>query len=151
MTFRSALTSLAGLTVPGVVRNYDIDVVPDDLSRVQLPALLVLPSPQQQQRQQQNPGAGFEALAFSAGPRTVTYSLTHLLLIAPLESGRGTRSHLPKLIDLIDAYFTALSADVTLGGALLEPTRVRVEPGLFPYGHAHYHGAAFQHTWIIQV
>lgn len=150
MTFRSALTSLAGLTIPGVIRNYDIDVVPDDLSRVQLPALLVLPA-RQQQRQQQNPGAGFEAIAFSAGPRTVTYSLTHLLLVAPLESGRGARSHLPTLIDLIDAYVTALSADVTLSGALLEPARVRVDPGIFPYGHAHYHGVAFQHTWLIQV
>ncbi len=147
MTFRSALTALAGLTVPGILRNYDIDAVPDDLSRVQLPALLVLPARQQRQQQSE----GFEALAFSAGPRTVTYSLTHLLLIAPLESGRGTRSHLPKLIDLIDAYFTALSADVTLSGALLEPAHVRVEPGLFPYGHAHYHGTAFQHSWIIQV
>jgi hypothetical protein len=149
MTFRSALTSLAGLTVPGVIRNYDIDAVPDDLSRVQLPALLVLPARQQQQRQQQ--GAGFEALAFSAGARTVTYSLDHLLLVAPLDSGRGSRSHLPALIDLIDAYFTALGADVTLSGALLEPARVRVEPGIFSYGHAKYHGVAFQHTWIIQI
>jgi hypothetical protein len=144
MTFRSALTALAGLSVPGVVRNYDIDAVPDDLSRVQLPALLVLPTTQKS-------GAGFEAIAFSAGPRSVTYTVAHLLLVAPEEAGRGTRSHLPRLIVLIDAYFSALGADVTLGGLLLEPARVRVEPDVFPYGHTTWQGVAFNHIWVIQV
>ena len=77
--------------------------------------------------------------------------MTHLLLVAPVSAGRGARSHLPKLIDLIDAYIGALSADLTLSGALLEPARVQVEPGLFTYGDIAYHGCAFRHTWIIQV
>jgi hypothetical protein len=95
-------------------------------------------------------GEGFTALAFSNGPRTVTVQVTHLLLTAPVPSGRGPASHLPALLDRVDAYLTALAADVTLGDSLLEPARVRVQPGQFEYGGVSYHGCAFQHEWIIQ-
>lgn len=150
--FRTALTSLASLSVSGVVNNYDVDKVPDDLSRAQLPALLVLPGDTEAERQlSKDPGKGFEAVAFSSGARTASYSLTHLLLVAPVGSGKGLRSYLPTLIDLIDAYFTALGATVTLGGALLEPARVQVAPGIFRHGSGTYYGCALRHTWIIQV
>ena len=43
MSFRTALTNLSGLSVSGVSNNYDVDAIPDDLSRAQLPALLVMP------------------------------------------------------------------------------------------------------------
>lgn len=151
MTFRSTLTNLSALSVAGVVRNYDIDTVPDDLSRVQLPALLVLPVDIQDEALFKERGKGFQAIAFSSGPRTATFTVTHLLLAAPTEAGRGIRSSLPSLITLVDAYFAALGADVTLGGTLLEPAQVKVEPGVFKYGHASYHGCAFRHTWVIQV
>lgn len=151
MTYRSALTNLSALSVAGVVRNYDIDVVPDDLSRVQIPALLILPLDIQEGPLFKERGKGFQTVAFSGGPRTATLPATHLLLVAPTTAGRGIRSTLPALITLIDAYFTALGADVTLGGALLEPAQVKVEPGVFPYGHASFYGCAFRHTWVIQV
>lgn len=151
MTFRAALTTLASLSVPGVAHNYDLDAAPDDLSRVQLPALLTLPVLPDEIRLRGEAGQGFQAIAFSGGPHTATFAVTHLLLVAPAAVGRGQRSHLPKFIDLIDAYFTALAADVTLSSALLEPARVRVEPGLFTYGHAAYYGCAFRHTWLIQM
>ena len=151
MTFRSALTTLASLSVPGVIHNYDVDTAPDDLSRAQLPALLTLPIPPDETRLHREAGQGFQATAFSAGPRTATYTVTHLLLVAPAAAGRGQRSLLPGLIDLIDAYFSALSANVTLSSTLLEPAHVRVEPGQFTYGHAAYYGCAFRHTWLIQI
>lgn len=149
--FREALTALASLTVSSISHNYDVDSVPDALARPQLPALLVLPIDLNDQASTKQQGKGFEAIAFSSGARTVTYTVTHLLLTAPVETGRGLRSHLATLIDLIDAYFDALGADVTLGGNLLEPARVRVEPGIYPYGGITYHGVAFRHTWVIQV
>ncbi len=151
MTFRSALTHLAALSVSGVTHNYDVDSVPDDLSRAQLPALLVLPLEVETDRLYKDRGQGFQTIAFSSGPRTVTCVVNHLLLLAPTEARRGLRSHLPDLIDRIDAYFAALSADVTLGGTLLEPARVQVEPRMFQYGHASYVACAFRHTWVIQV
>lgn len=150
-TFRTALTNLSSLSVTGVVKNYDIDAVPDEMSRTQLPALLVLPGETQDDELFKERGRGFEAIAFSSGARTVTYTVTHLLLVAPVSAGRGMRSHLPTLVTLIDNYFTALAANVTLSSALLEPARVKVEPGAFTHGGIEYHGCAFRHTWLLQV
>ncbi len=149
--FRTALSHLSALVISGIQHNYDVDIVPDDISRAQLPALLVLPGETESEALLRERGQGFQAIAFSQGPRTVSYSLTHLLLVAPVSAGRGSRSHLPLLIDLIDAYFGALSEDVTLGGALLEPARVKVEPGTFTHGNTLYHGCAFRHTWLMEV
>jgi hypothetical protein len=149
--FRGALTALAALSVSGVTHNFDLDAAPDSLARAQLPALLVLPGDTQERGLLKQRGQGFQAIAFNSGPRTATYTVTHLLLVAPESAGRGARSHLPRVIDLIDAYFAALGANITLGGALLEPAQVRVEPGVFHHGGASYHGCAFRHTWVIQV
>jgi hypothetical protein len=149
--FRSALTNLSTLSVSGVAHNYDVDALPDSLARAQLPVLLVLPGTVQDSESLKERGKGFVALAFSSGARTITYAVTHLLLVAPVNAGIGSRTHLPKVIDLIDAYVAALAADVTLSGALLQPARIQVEPGRFPYGGVTYHGCAFHHTWMIQV
>lgn len=150
-TFRTALTNLSSLSVAGVVKNYDIDTAPDELSRAQLPALLALPGETQDGELFKERGRGFEAIAFSSGAKTVTYAVTHLLLVAPVSAGRGMRSHLPTLVTLIDNYFAALAADVTLSGALLEPAHVKVEPGVFTHGEIEYHGCAFRHMWLLQV
>jgi hypothetical protein len=150
MSLTIALTNLAALTVPGVTHNFALNSLPEQVARTQLPILLVLPGGLPAGKPQP-PGEGFTALAFSNGARTVTVQVTHLLLTAPVASGRGPASHLPALIDRVDAYLAALAADVTLGGALLEPARVGVAPGTFPYGGVTYHGCAFQHEWHIGV
>jgi hypothetical protein len=146
--FRAALNRLAALDVSGVARSYGLDELPERLNRAQLPALLVLPG-------EDRPlfgaaGEGFRASAFSGGPKTVVYRPTHLLLVAPTLAGRGARAHLPRLAELIDAYFSALSDASMLDGALLEPASVQIEPGTFDYGGAAYHGCAFRHTWVIE-
>jgi len=154
MSFQTALTNLAALDVAGVAHNYSIAQIPESLGRAQLPALLVLPlMPEEAQEGAlfSETGSGFEAIAFADGARTVTYSLTHLLLIAPIGSGAGIRSHLPALVEGIDAYFEALAADVRLGDSLLEPAQIRVEPGILPVGGVSYAGCAFRHTWLIAV
>lgn len=151
MTIRAALTRLASLTVAGVAHNYDVNTLPDSLNRVQLPTLLVLPITPPATRLTRSTGEAFGNIAFSSGPRTVTLAVTHLLLVAPVASGRGSRSHLPDVVDLMDAYCLALAADPLLNDTLLEPARVQLEPGDFTYGHATYHGCAFRHTWLIQV
>ncbi len=148
---RTALTALADLSVSGIAHNYDVDSLPDSLSRAQCPALLVLPTDIQDEALFKRRGEGFIALAFSEGERTVNYVITHLLLLAPASAGKGLSGNLPGLIDLIDAYFDSLGADVTLGGTLLEPARVRVEPGIFSYGGTPYHGCAFRHSWLLAV
>ena len=150
MSLSTALTNLAALTVPGINRNVAIDQLPEQIARTQLPVLLVLPGGLPEGKPQP-PGEGFSALAFSNGARTVTVQVTHLLLTAPVSSGRGPASHLPTLVDRVDAYVSTLAADVTLSGALLEPAHVRVEPGQYTYGGLTYHGCAFQHEWLIEV
>ncbi|MCU0513247.1 MAG: hypothetical protein MUE40_11840 [Anaerolineae bacterium] len=151
MSFRSALNALAALNVNGIARNLAIEATPEAPQRGQLPALLILPIDFHEERRAQEQSHGFEALAFSSAGQTVSYCVTHLLLIAPAAQGRGIRDHLPLLVDSIDAYFSALGANVTLGGALLEPARVRVEPGSFTLGGVAYYGCAFRHTWLIQM
>lgn len=150
MGLRTALDNLATLTVTGIAQHYAIDALPEQIQRAQLPALLVQVI-DTQERLFQERGKGFETVAFDGGARSVTYAVLHLLLMAPLESGAGMRSHLPGLVDAIDAYFTALATDIRLGGALLEPPHVKVEPGIFQLGGVEYVGCAFRHTWLIEV
>ena len=152
--FTDALTELAALSVSGVNANYAIDAVPETIHRGQLPVLLVLPIDIDATRSQRlfpERGGGFETLGFSDGVRTVTYSVTHLLLLTPATTGRGLRDHLPGLVALIDAYFSALAVAVTLGGRLVEPAHVRVDPGTFTHNDVAYIGCAFRHTWVVQI
>jgi hypothetical protein len=157
--FRSAIDALADLSVPGVTTRFGITAVPEEISRGQLPALLILPLDVSDDdttdlNSQHASGSGrsgaFQAIAFLNTARDVTYVVDHLLLVAPLAAGSGLRDHLPRLVDLIDAYFTALGADLTLGVALAEAARVRVLPGIVTYGGVIYAACTFQHTWRVQ-
>ncbi|MEQ8673202.1 MAG: hypothetical protein RLP44_28025 [Aggregatilineales bacterium] len=155
-TFRAALTALAGLSVSGISANLDVDAVPDEINRGQLPALLVLPvNPPKNPDDDETGslfderGSGFTALAFTESTRTVTYHVNHVLLVAPLNAGSGLRSHLPALIDLIDNYFSALGADVTLGGTLRQAAQVDVQPGIIVHGGVAYVGCRLRHEWVI--
>ncbi len=150
MTFHAALTALAALPVASVPHKFALDTVPDTLSRAQLPALVILPLEPRSLGLSRDRSDGFEASAFSSGPRSFSYTVTHLLLAAP-STGTNLRSHLTALVNHIDAYTAALSADALLGGTLLEPARVRVEPGVYTFGLVSYYGCAFRHTWLIQV
>lgn len=149
--YRNALDALANLIVSGVTNHYNITDIPDTVSRAQLPALLVLPLDTERESLFREKGEGFETVAFSNGTRTVSYAVTHLLLIAPEASGIGLKQHLPDLISAIDAYFAALSANLTLNDTLLIPPQVRVETGIYDYGGVRYIGCAFRHLWSIGV
>lgn len=149
MSFRSALTQLALLTVAGVNHNYDVDEAPNSISRAALPSLIILPIDTSNERLFAERAMAYEALAFSDGARTASFVVTHLLLMAPAESGVGLRAHLPALVTLMDMYLVALSADPLLNGELDQPTRVQVEPGLYQHGGVTYYGCAFRHRWII--
>ena len=150
-TFRAALTQLASLSVRGVRNNFDLDETPNSLHSAQLPALLVLPVELDADRLFRERKDSLQTAAFSGGAKSVYYSVTHLLLAAPAEAGLGLRSQMPRLVDLIDSYTAALSADVTLGDQLLAPARVGVEPGRFPFGEREFYGCAFRHTWLLEV
>lgn len=150
-TFRAALTNLSLLRISGVRNNFDIDELPQTVVPAHLPALLVLPLELEQERLFRDRQESLRTITFSGNAKTAYYSLTHLLLAAPVERGLGLRSHLPQLIDLIDGYLEALARDLTLGESLLTPARVGVEPGLFPFDAKSYYGCAFRHTWLMEI
>ena len=150
-SFRAALTQLSSLNVNGVRNNYDLHELPNSLHSAQMPALLVMPVELDGERRFRERKDILQTVAFSGGAKSAHYGVTHLLLLAPSEAGLGLRSHLPGLVDLIDGYTAALSADVTLGGQLLAPVRVDVEPGIFPYGEREFYGCAFRHAWLLEI
>ena len=150
-TFRTALTNLSALSVTGVQNNYDIDTLPETLSNPQLPALLVQPIDIQDDHLSKEQGQGLQTVAFSGAGKTVNYTLTHLLIVAPTRKGVGIRSHLPFLVTLIDNTMSALADDPTLSEALIEPMQVRVEPGIFTVGGREFYGCAFRHSWLMEL
>jgi hypothetical protein len=149
--FKDALVQLALLSVSGVQTHFAIESVPETLRRGQLPALLILPIEVETSHRRPFPerGQAIETVPFPGGPRSASLIVTHLLLVSPRAAGVGLSTQIPALVDLIDAYFIALSADLTLNGRLLEPPQVRIEPGVFEYGGVSYTGCAFRHRWVV--
>ena len=143
---QSALDALATLTYPNLI-HYREDALPNTLTRSDLPCLLVLPFGYLSA----DYGHAFETIAFNGGAHIVQFSLTHLLLVAPVMSGAGMRSHLLTLIEHIDAYITTLSAHLTLGESLASPLQFSIQPNTYDYGGIRYIGCAFQHTWRVRV
>ncbi len=150
-SFRIALSNLSLIRVSGVRKNFDIDELPNSISAAHLPALLILPLELGKERLFKERKEGLQSVTFSGSAKTVYYSLTHLLLVAPTEKGIGMRAHLPQLVSLIDNYVAAIAADLTLGEALLAPARVAVEAGLFAYDESDFYGCAFRHTWMMEI
>ncbi len=149
-TFRHAISQLSNMKVEGVRNSFDLDELPNSLHSAQLPALLTLPLEPEADRLFHERREGLRVGAFSLSAKTVSYQLTHLLLLAPQEAGLGLRSQLPRLISLIDSYTAALAADITLSDSLLAPARVGVEPGVYAYGEREYYGCAFRHSWLLE-
>lgn len=149
-TFRAALMQLSNLTVSGIRKNYDLDELPERLETAQLPALLVMPIELDRRLLFQRREDGLQTAAFSGAAKTISYRVTHQLLHAPLGTGLGLRSHLPRMVELIDNYIATISADVTLGDSLLSPVRLNVEPGIFPFAGGEFYGCAFRHSWLLE-
>ncbi|MFZ4828959.1 MAG: hypothetical protein ACOYLB_16540 [Phototrophicaceae bacterium] len=145
-SLQSALNALATLDYPNL-NHYREDALPNVLSRSDLPCLLVLPFGYHHSAT----ANALETVAFTGGAHLVRFRLTHLLLIAPLMSGVGVRSHLPTLIQHIDAYLTTVSAHLTLDGALASPLQFSIQPNTYDYGGIRYVGCAFQHEWRVRV
>ena len=139
--FTTALDNLAAVSVDGVT-SYALAATPDALTRVQLPALVIVP-------ELSGDAPGLEPHTFNAGDGELSVQVAHVLLLAPIAGGMGARGAFPALADAIDVYAEALAADSTLGGALPVPLRFRVRAGVVRYGGIDYHGAVFTHRWTL--
>jgi hypothetical protein len=145
--FRSALTALAGLTVTGVNHNYDVDAVPEKIARASLPILIVAPALDDTRRRK---FGEFQVATPSGSSALVQYMVTHLLLYAPVGSGRGARTSLPGLVDLIDNYAAAIRSDPKLGSTLYLPTVYTVYVAPANYSGITYFACRFWHTFTIE-
>lgn len=150
MTWRSALTRLAAIPVAGVATSYDLDSLPNSLAAADLPALAPVFGEHAGPLGQSE--TDFTTLTFDGSVWRARLEIEHVLYWAPAWSDAGLRAALPALIDVVDAYLPALSADGTLGGTLSEAlTIVRVQPGSVEYAGVHYFGVRFRHRWVRRV
>jgi hypothetical protein len=148
MGLRSALTNLAALSVPGVAHNYDIDSVPEKVARAGLPCLILLPVVDEGRTKR---FGDFKLATPNAAKGLAVYVVAHVLLYAPVGAGRGARSNLPTLVDLVDNYATAIRASPNLGGALFKPTSYVTSLEPVTWGSIRYFGARFWHTLVVAV
>jgi len=139
----AALDRLGAIAVAGVT-SYTLDETPEALGGAQLPALVIVP-------ELGSRWPGLEPSGFAAGFGRLEAQIAHVLLLAPVVGGAGSRAALPALAAAIEAYVTALAADPTLGGALVVPAQVRVTAGVAPYGGIDYHAATFVHRWVLRL
>jgi hypothetical protein len=146
MTWRDAFTNLAAISVAGVTTSYDVDALPNTLPAADLPALApafpdalgVLAEGEQ----------GLSTLTYDGGVWTAVLYVDHVLYWSPAWSEAGLSEALPDLIDAMEAYLAALSADGTLTGALdAELTITRVLPGIVEYAGVKFYGVRFRHLW----
>jgi hypothetical protein len=147
MSWRSVFSNLASLAVSGVATSYDLDDLPPVLASADLPALVpAFPAGVGMIGEEEQ---GLAALTYDGSAWLAALHADHFLYWSPEGAGAGPAEALPALLDAVDAYLAALSADGTLGGALHAPLAVeRVQVGVFEYGGAAYFGARFRHRWV---
>jgi hypothetical protein len=145
---RTALTNLAALSVSGVSHNYDVDAMPEQIARGQLPCLIVLPVVDEGRTKR---FGDFKLATPNAAKGLVVHVVAHVLLYAPAGVGKGARGNFPGLVDLVDNYATAIRANPNLGGALFKPTSYVVSLEGVTWAGVRYFGARFWHTLVVQV
>ncbi len=145
MTWRMAFANLAAIAVTGVATSYNLNDLPEVLPAAHLPALVPL-FPEEVGRGERE---GLETLTYDGSAWRAVLRVEHLLIWAPQRAGIGLMAILPALMDAVDAYLEAISAEGTLGGALHEPLVIeRVQVGTLTYGGVRYYGVRFRHRWV---
>ncbi|HEC23057.1 MAG TPA: hypothetical protein ENI95_09080 [Chloroflexi bacterium] len=146
MSWRTAFTNLAAISVAGVVTSYDLDDLPNTLPAAELPALV--PGFPEGVGLIGEEEIGFSTLTYDGAVWRATLHVEHTLFWSPAWSDVGLSAALPDLVTAIDDYLTALSADGTLGGALDEELEILdVRPGVVEYAGVRFYGVRFRHRW----
>jgi hypothetical protein len=145
MAWRDAFTNLSTIAVSGVATSYDLDGLPNALPAEALPAL----APAFPQHRERREGMeGLAVLTFDGARWTATMHVEHVLYWLPAWSEAGLAAVLPALVEAIDDYLAAVSADGTLDSALDEELVIlEVAPGVVTYAGTRYYGVRFLHRW----
>ncbi len=147
MSWRTAFSSLAALSVDGVTTSYDLDDLPNVLPAADLPALF--PAFSGEAGTLGEDAHGLSTLTYDGSAWAAVLHVEHVLAWTPAWSDEGLRAALPDLVDAVDAYLSAAAADGTLSGALDAPLEVeRVQIGVVEYAGVRFYGARFRHRWV---
>jgi hypothetical protein len=143
MSWRTTFTNLAAISVDGVTTSYDLDDLPNTLPAADLPALAPAFI------EGAAPGSeGLSTLTYDGAAWTTQLQIDHVLYWSPAWSEAGLSAVLPDLIDAIDDYLDAISADGTLNDALDREVEIlSVSPGVIEYAGTRFYGVRFRHQW----
>lgn len=145
MTWTTAFTNLAAVSVTGVATRYDLSTLPNTLPAADLPAL----APGFAASIGAGGGEGLSTLTYDGSVWQSTLMVEHVLYYQPWWSDGGLAMVLPSLITTVDNYLAAIKANGRLSGALDEDLQItRIEPGVFEYGGVRYYGVRFTHRWV---
>jgi len=148
MSWRDAITNLAGIGVSGVTTSYDLDGAPDVLPAADLPALI----PAFPAGRGPDDLPGLATLTYDGSAWLAGLIVEHVLYWTPAWSDAGLGAVLPALVDAVDAYLSAVSTDGTLDGELGQPLEIeRVEVGVMIYAGVKFYGARFRHKWLREI
>jgi hypothetical protein len=145
MTWTTAFTNLAAISVTGVTTRYDLNTLPNTLPAADLPAL----APGFPASIGAGGGEGLSTLTYDGSVWQSTLFAEHVLYYQPWWSDAGLATVLPSLITTVDNYLAAVKANGRLSGALDEDLQItRIEPGVFEFGGVRYYGVRFTHCWV---
>jgi hypothetical protein len=145
MTWRTAFTNLAAISVAGVATRYDLNTLPNTLPAADLPAL----APSFPVGADPMGGDGLSTLTYDGLAWRSLLVIDHVLYWQPCWSEMGLHSVMPDLIAAADTYLAAIKADGRLSGALDEELAItRIEPGIVDYAGVRYFGVKFRHQWV---
>lgn len=148
MSWKDAITKLAAVAVSGVTTSYDLDGVPDVLPAADLPALI----PAFPEGSGPDDAPGLATLTYDGSAWRAGLTVEHVLYWTPAWSDAGLQAVLPDLLDAVDAYLEAISADGTLDETLGQPLEIeRVAIGEMVYAGVTFYGARFRHRWMREV
>lgn len=146
LTTRGVFTALAqfGATVAGIKASYDLDDVPEKLTREKVPCLLALAGTN---------APGFRTNAMLGGAAQLEFDAVHLLLVKPSDVRQA--QVLPECFSLLDSYIAALVAQPFLQAitapAFHDAPQVRIETGVFDWGDLRWHGVKFTHRVLLNL
>ncbi len=142
MGMRTWITSLAtfGASVPGIHASYDLDGIPDKITRAMLPCLIPVPE------SADAPGLTLDG-AMGGAPHD-TFSVTHRLLFRET-ANLGIHQVLPDLVTQRDNYVAAAAAQrfLTADSWPLNqvPMAFSIRVGVGTWGDTEYHLIDFTH------
>lgn len=150
MSWRTAFTNLAAVSVTGVQTSFDLDDLPNTLPAADLPALV--PTFPDTLGMLSDEEQGLSTLTYDGGVWLATLHVEHVLYWCPAWSDAGLSAVLPDLITATDTYLSAISADGTLNDTLDSKLSItRVMPGVVEYAGVKFYGVRFRHQWMLAI